>query len=867
MNRDSYVDWTTPHKLDALDLEELEGQLLDLADDTLVSAIEQYMSEDFEAEVNALADKAVRESDMPSDEVWVFGDEPSVVAPDWATDDIAPTVEKAAPVVQETRALRAQRKRLAAAKRALASVKPAAAFDYKVIEPEIASFTQPESSSYLAGTDALVGWTWGDVGKQAFGGLHTAGSVVLSVFGAGSVAKKLEESEAKAGLLPDWAHVMSDGSALPSPPSDAQQPADVQPTSQAEQKPVAVQETPQLRAQRKKLASARKALADAKVSKSGGYVAKVPAVPSFALDQKGSDMATTYLTGCDVLGAEVEEGSGDYDVLGGGPIPQQKKIPQKTGKLKSRPSKHRKVAGRAKNVLKKVEKIAANTRARAAQYNPNKPRTLVPLAPVVVKGEVCLGAAQSLTPKQSKAVEKHNKSIVAHKAAVDNAKKLAAVAEKKAAKLKGTLAKYNKIVAKTTKGGVKSTRVRGDEDGYEQILGELLGFGPGYTGIFDDHYEQILLGDEDGWAEVMGDEDGWAEVMGAEGDEEGGEETKIDASDIQFKRDGSVSKDDMSHVIMDLPKDAFVWDQREPFGRDEAGSYVRMYGDLNQVQGYTSNVDGKDFVRMAWEEHTFIPNAFKALYLTGADADPQTMARQSSQMGYGPLVGNPNRRFKYLQYAVNDGKWFWQSDAAPSWATKEADDAARLAAREAAEAEDAAKQAEAARLEQEKKQQEEAMAKQEAANALAESAANSQEKIAQQAQAAKQAEADLVQQQRERELAAQQAAADLEMGKLMAAEQAKQDEAERQLVARQVEEQAKQEEAERQFVLRQQEADLAKQAQKQAARAAKSAGVTSTEERSVPSEMQAEEDREAPEAPALEAPESEEPAEAYPIEE
>lgn len=56
----------------------------------------------------------------------------------------------------------------------------------------------------------LLGVDWGEIGKHAAGGVHTAGKVVLSAFGAGSVASQLENLESKAGILPDWAKAPAD---------------------------------------------------------------------------------------------------------------------------------------------------------------------------------------------------------------------------------------------------------------------------------------------------------------------------------------------------------------------------------------------------------------------------------------------------------------------------------------------------------------------------------------------------------------------------------------------------------------------------------------------------------------------------------
>lgn len=49
----------------------------------------------------------------------------------------------------------------------------------------------------------IVGVDWGDLGKNAFGGVHSAGKVLASAFGAGAVVAPVEQLE--SGALPDWA--------------------------------------------------------------------------------------------------------------------------------------------------------------------------------------------------------------------------------------------------------------------------------------------------------------------------------------------------------------------------------------------------------------------------------------------------------------------------------------------------------------------------------------------------------------------------------------------------------------------------------------------------------------------------------------
>src|SRR3990167_1257499 len=51
----------------------------------------------------------------------------------------------------------------------------------------------------------LCGIDFPDWAKHTFGGVHTGGKIVLSAFGLSEVAKQLEQAEADAGLLPEWA--------------------------------------------------------------------------------------------------------------------------------------------------------------------------------------------------------------------------------------------------------------------------------------------------------------------------------------------------------------------------------------------------------------------------------------------------------------------------------------------------------------------------------------------------------------------------------------------------------------------------------------------------------------------------------------
>jgi len=52
---------------------------------------------------------------------------------------------------------------------------------------------------------SVIGDSLADIGKNIFGGIHTAGKLLASAFGAGKAAESLESFETKQGWLPGWA--------------------------------------------------------------------------------------------------------------------------------------------------------------------------------------------------------------------------------------------------------------------------------------------------------------------------------------------------------------------------------------------------------------------------------------------------------------------------------------------------------------------------------------------------------------------------------------------------------------------------------------------------------------------------------------
>lgn len=153
----------------------------------------------------------------------------------------------------------------------------------------------------------------------------------------------------------------------------------------------------------------------------------------------------------------------------------------------------------------------------------------------------------------------------------------------------------------------------------------------------------------------------------------------------------------------------------------------------------------------------------------------------SLKYGWGPLMGAPDSRFAGLQMAAN-GQWFFMPDNAQTWATQDADQALQLLAQQIQAADQAAVDADNARIAQEALQAQENQAKQDAANALAQSAADTQSTIVQQQQAAQQSAMDLQQQQIDMQTAAAQAKLDLQSQQANLANQPAIEERELQLV-------------------------------------------------------------------------------------
>lgn len=475
--------------------------------------------------------------------------------------------------------------------------------------------------------------------------------------------------------------------------------------------------------------------------------------------------------------ADMFEGGADTDLIGGGVPTVKDAKPSSARKWTKTPIDKAKAKtlhpAHSSGALAQSTKRVGAVVHRAMASLKRSPGTQAARAAVAVRGLITiLGLAtkkvaatkKPLTPKQQAAVTKANAAAKKASTAAGNLKKSAIKAltagKAAAAMAKDVRAKYG-----------KKTRV----------AGELLGadpdpFNPGYLtdGTLDPNYD---------WGDVAYDP-ALDEVPPVP------EPVVTQAPPLQ------------SVINTPVPADAIRYDG--PIAPYDVGSYWYWYGPQSTKSGPQGEMGITGFV-WGWN-HANWPNnnlATQWVWLTGQDSithdqkwnvaplnPPMTTdhVAELSVNGYGsqgldlgpgvnvfgppwgPLVGNPNRpNTKNLRWSMVDKCWFWYLEEAPesilapikyaAAAAKRAADAAEAAAAEAAQKQQLKDQADA----------EAAQAAQDAANALAESQAESQYRVAEtQAAAAdlqqqsQQAQFDLEAQKAELQLQQQQAQLDLQ---------------------------------------------------------------------------------------------------------
>jgi hypothetical protein len=443
-----------------------------------------------------------------------------------------------------------------------------------------------------------------------------------------------------------------------------------------------------------------------------------------------ADTTPAYVIGTDVLGA-----------------------PSSSAARPKRPD-HKAIEQNAARAKARADASAAKLQRVLAAHVAN-PHTALPAAKTAIRGWEAyitglIGAGPApLTSKQKTLVARHSNAVAANNASAQNAQKaLQKVTAASAAVVKGSLVHQGALQKLATKPKGK-VGIHGDT-----VLGgwEAQVFGDGPTS----HEQDLSMFGEANEFDILGNSLNYTNIIGA------GEWEEIVGYEIEDTRG-------TPHTA--APGDAvyYRWDLK-PYNVASGvpvGSYSYFYGpqgDGNKGQHGFKWETGNGWVAVRNGQG-------KPLTAEEVDARPGDKGgddgiwRTSMRYGWGPLVGNPaDSDFAGLQKA-SDGSWFWPLADAPPWATMEADKAAALLQKQADDAQAAADAADAAAADKMAKDQAAAQAQQDAANALAQSAADTQANIAAQQLAAQQAAADLQNQQQQAQLDAAQAAADIALNK------------------------------------------------------------------------------------------------------
>jgi hypothetical protein len=370
-----------------------------------------------------------------------------------------------------------------------------------------------------------------------------------------------------------------------------------------------------------------------------------------------------------------------------------------------------------------------------------------------VLGAVTPAAPRQLTPVQQAAVAKRTKAQARTAAAKQKAKQKGELALTAANKAAASVKKAKPLIDKLLAKAAGPTRVRGDEgdaedviniaDGASEVFGAQTDPDPLNPGFLIDGSPDSSGGYKDPYANP---------TAGA-----GNPSDYSDGGDIPLPVRGQpLSKEEAEVVYQNVPADGVIYQGDKGYPSKSLGSWNFFYNGegAKYPDGYFFTDDynwneqdapkgpifahrdklgviRKDF---PWQEHneTYLTDKHVIdLWPTSWVSSVKEAAADSVARGWGPLIGNPAGPLAGLQFAIQDNVWFWQSDKAPVWATKVADDQIALLNKQAREAANAAAAADQARVEQENAQMAEAQAAQDASIALAQQQADAQAAITQ----------------------------------------------------------------------------------------------------------------------------------------
>lgn len=470
----------------------------------------------------------------------------------------------------------------------------------------------------------------------------------------------------------------------------------------------------------------------------------------------------TYMHGIDIIGA-------------GRPTPK----PRPSFQLPHGASPHKAAVQRVQLVVPQTTAWLNKLATRATTLGQRK--QLIPGKLGVAGRHTIIGVAVHLTPKAQAAAQKHvaalgklGKSVAVTKAKVNKAKAAVAsmVAQLNSPATRKALASVSANVAKAVKMPAPTQ----------------VNINSAKTGIHGIYGDEVDIADESAdWIEIVGQLLG-ADVSGLNpGDPNYDPSTDPNDTTGAYQAaqgtptppppDASVDTNDVPlptrNVALTPDQLAMPWPGPVPsdgiqapitnynaFNDGAVGSYNVFFGN-----GHTDGSGNEDGFKWRGGGSAYQTNKRGNFEWTSRSDYP--VDTHSAAAGWGPMIGNPNDpQWKNLQWSIADQTWFWQSDNAPTWATQAADHELAVLNQKTKDAAQATADAAAAAQQQEQDAEAEAKAKQDAANALAQSAADTQANIANQALSAQQAQADLQNQQLQQQQDAAQAQADLQAQQL-----------------------------------------------------------------------------------------------------
>lgn len=466
---------------------------------------------------------------------------------------------------------------------------------------------------------------------------------------------------------------------------------------------------------------------------------------------------------------------------------------------KGKPSPHKSAILHTIAAGKKAIEFGKKAATSAAQYKANakggRYAPLVKVAPTKVRGDgtVMLGAvgkaARVLNPAQRAAVSKHV-NLVAKQAA--SARRLAGLAKRAQGVGAGTLT-FSKSAAAAIKASFAPKWKRGTRVGNVEIGAEAMQ-------LFEDFYTAIGASPDPDYPGFLDDGSPDPAFMDPAADDISTADAAMDAGAGSVvapdgtviydpatdpaltpmpARGGTISPEEASETWQNVPPDGIVYDGSRGLAENAVGSWNAFYG-AQKHDGWgvpsflRGSVDGGKTIQWLYyspetadKGFQVAGREFQTLATSGAP-ECKGVSANSLQRGWGPIVGNPKDPFfANLQYAVAEGLWFWQGPYAPRHATSEADAKIAAANKKIVEANRMAALVVAAQMQKDLLDRQEAKAKQDAANALAQSAADTQSQIVKQQVEAQASQLDMQTQKAELDYQKQQALLEMQTNQAM----------------------------------------------------------------------------------------------------